>query len=94
MQSLAILCLLAAPLAQPASPPRAAERNLKAATVPMEVLQSKHIAVQIKVNGKGPFRVIFDTGSPVTLLSNRIAQEAELLSKEQAKAPALLGRVA
>jgi hypothetical protein len=60
-------------------------------TVPMEVLKSKHIAVQIKVNGKGPYRVIFDTGSPVTLLSNKIAQEAELLSKEQAKAPALFG---
>jgi hypothetical protein len=57
----------------------------------MEVLRSKHIAVQIKVNGKGPYRVIFDTGSPVTLLSNRIAEETGLISKDQAKAPALFG---
>lgn len=90
MQGLMMLCLLAG-MSDQASPPRAAERNVKSVTVPMEVLRSKHIAVQIKVNGKGPYRVIFDTGSPVTLLSNKIAQEAELLSKEQAKTPALFG---
>jgi hypothetical protein len=60
-------------------------------TVPMELLLTKHIAIQIKVNGKGPYRVIFDTGSPVTLLSNKIAKEAELISKEDANRPTLFG---
>src|SRR5262249_45773965 len=41
--------------------------------------RSGHIAVQIKVNGKGPYRVIFDTGAPISLLNNKIAKEAGLL---------------
>ena len=51
-------------------------------TVPFELFPTKHIAVKIKVNGKGPYRVIFDTGSPVTLLSNKVADEAGLLDKK------------
>jgi hypothetical protein len=87
MMTAFLFCVLTAP-GQPASPQ---VESGKKTTVPMEVLKSKHIAVQIKVNGKGPYRVIFDTGSPVTLLSNKIAEEAQLISKEQAKAPALFG---
>jgi hypothetical protein len=51
-------------------------------TVPFEVIASKHMAVQIKVNGKGPYRVIFDTGAPITLLSGKIAEEAGIVKKE------------
>ncbi len=40
------------------------------------------MAVQIKVNGKGPYRVIFDTGAPVTLLSTKIGKEAGLMGKD------------
>jgi hypothetical protein len=54
-------------------------------TVPFELFPTKHIAVKIKVNGKGPYRVIFDTGSPVTLLSNKVADEAGLLDKKAAQ---------
>lgn len=46
----------------------------KPATVPFELLKSQHMAVQVKVNGKGPFRLIFDTGAPVTLISNKLAK--------------------
>jgi hypothetical protein len=42
-------------------------------------LFSGHFAVQVKVNGKGPYRLIFDTGAPMILLSNRIARECNLL---------------
>jgi hypothetical protein len=53
-------------------------------TVPFEMLQkgrlfSGHFAVQVKVNGKGPYRLIFDTGAPMILLSNKVAKEANLL---------------
>jgi hypothetical protein len=37
------------------------------------------MAVMIKVNGKGPYRVIFDTGAPISLLNNKVAKEAGLL---------------
>lgn len=54
------------------------------ATVPFEILRkgellSGHIAVQAKINGKGPYRLIFDTGAPVNMLSVRIAKDAGLL---------------
>lgn len=51
-------------------------------TVPFEIIASKHMAVNIKVNGKGPFRVIFDTGAPITLLSSKVAQEAGIVKKK------------
>ncbi|CAN5454931.1 hypothetical protein BH10PLA2_BH10PLA2_13100 [soil metagenome] len=47
-------------------------------TVPFEMLVTRHMAVQIKVNGKGPYRVIFDTGAPISLLSSKVAKESGL----------------
>lgn len=60
------------------------------ASVPFEIIASKHMAVEITVNGKGPYRVIFDTGAPVSLLSGRIAKEAEL-TKGKDSMPPLFG---
>jgi hypothetical protein len=51
----------------------------KAIVVPFETLASGHVAVKIKVNGKGPYRVIFDTGAPINLLNNKLAAETGLL---------------
>jgi hypothetical protein len=47
-------------------------------TVDLETLKTRHVAVQVTVNGKGPYRLIFDTGAPVTLVSTRVAREAGL----------------
>jgi len=52
---------------------------VKATTVPFELLKSGHMAVQVKVNGKGPYKLIFDTGAPITLVNNKLAREAGLL---------------
>jgi hypothetical protein len=77
-----LLLILLAAQAPAADPP---------ATVPFEIIASKHMAVQIKVNGKGPYRVIFDTGAPVSLLSGRIAKEAGLVKDKQQALPAFFG---
>jgi len=58
--------------------PARADDGVKPRIVPVEILKTKHFAVQVKVNGMGPYRVIFDTGAPITLLNNRIAREAKL----------------
>src|SRR5262245_4993576 len=58
---------------------RAEEKAVKPVTVPFELLKTGHMAVQIKVNGKGTFRVIFDTGAPISLINNKVAKEAGLL---------------
>jgi hypothetical protein len=70
--------LLAASLAGPA---RAETAMVKPAVVPFELIQSKHIAIKIRINGKGPYRVIFDTGAPITLLNNKVAKAAGILPR-------------
>jgi hypothetical protein len=68
------LVLLAASLVGPvyAAGPRAV-------TVPFDLLRSGHMTVMVRVNGKGPYKLIFDTGAPITLLDNKVAREAGLL---------------
>lgn len=61
---------------------RADKATAKPAVVPFDLLLTKHMAVKIKVNGKGPYRVIFDTGAPVTLLSTKVGKEAGLMGKD------------
>lgn len=53
--------------------------DAKSATVPFEIIGSKHMAVLIKINGKGPYRVIFDTGAPISLISSKVARETGLI---------------
>lgn len=48
----------------------------KPVVVPFEMLDSGHMAVQVKVNGKGPYRLIFDTGAPISLVNNKLARES------------------
>ena len=40
------------------------------------------MVVNVKINGKGPYRLIFDTGAPFTLINNKIAKEAEVFPKD------------
>ncbi|MBX9623195.1 MAG: aspartyl protease family protein [Gemmataceae bacterium] len=58
-----------------------------AVVVPFELLSSRHMAVQVKLNGKGPYRLVFDTGAPMNLINNRIAKEAGVVDAK-AKRPA------
>lgn len=50
-------------------------------TVPFELIKTQHMVVNIKVNGKGPYRLVFDTGAPDSLVSNKIMKEAGLVAK-------------
>jgi hypothetical protein len=52
-------------------------------TAPFEILATKHMAINIMVNGQGPFRVIFDTGAPISLISGKLAQETNLVKGKQ-----------
>jgi hypothetical protein len=86
--------LLAITLSVPAV--RGDEPKAQPVAVPFEMLQvgkriSGHLAVQVKVNGKGPYRLVFDTGAPMLLLSSRIGKEAGLFGD---KDPPKLGLLA
>ena len=50
--------------------------------VPFKLLKTQHMTVMVKVNGEGPFRLIFDTGAPVTLINNKMARAAGLIEKK------------
>jgi hypothetical protein len=64
------------------APAHAGGKSEQPARVPFEMLKSGHMAVQVKVNGKGPYRLVFDTGAPVTLVNNRLAKEAGVIPKD------------
>ncbi|MFO0938171.1 MAG: PDZ domain-containing protein [Gemmataceae bacterium] len=46
--------------------------------VPMTRLPSGHFLVKVKLNGKGPYQLVFDTGAPLMLLNTKIAKEGKV----------------
>jgi hypothetical protein len=64
---------------------KAKDEAVKPVVVPFELLPSGHMTVMVKLNDKGPYKLIFDTGAPTLLINNRIAKEADLL--KDAKKP-------
>jgi hypothetical protein len=46
---------------------------------------TNHMLVDAMINGKGPFRLIFDLGAPVTLLSNRASEAAGVVKPNAPK---------
>jgi hypothetical protein len=59
--------------------------DVKPVVVPFELVSSGHFIVKVKLNGSGPYNLIFDTGAPTTLISPRIAKDANLLGKAKDK---------
>jgi hypothetical protein len=84
MKTLRILTLVAAFAGLAAAEEKAPAA--KPVVVPFETLKSGHMAVQVKVNGKGPYLLIFDTGAPTSLINNQLAEEAGLF-KGKLKTP-------
>jgi hypothetical protein len=79
------LTVLLAPIAA-----RAGEEP-KAFSVPFHTIKTQHMVVDVKINGKGPFRLIFDTGAPDSLINNKLAKEADVLPKDFKPGFALFG---
>ena len=49
------------------------------AVVPFEMLPTNHMLVQVRINDKGPYRLIFDLGAPITLLNNRASESSDVV---------------
>jgi hypothetical protein len=78
--------LVAVPPAARGDAPKAAKGDEeKPVTVPFELLRSRHMAIQVKLNGKGPYRLIFDTGAPFNVINNRIAKDSGVINSKTAK---------
>ncbi len=67
-----------APPQGPASSPAAKAR----AVVPFSMLPSNHMLVRAMINGKGPYRLIFDLGAPITLLSNQAGEASGVVKAD------------
>ena len=46
--------------------------------VPYRLTDTKHVLVRVKLNGKGPFNLILDTGAPAVFITKKSAQRAGL----------------
>jgi hypothetical protein len=69
-----------------AAPPTKAEAASPAkATVPFSMLPSNHMLVRAMINGKGPYRLIFDLGAPITLLSNKASETSGVVKADAPK---------
>lgn len=80
-----VLCgLLAVPLwaADPPAKPAAAT-DTKVHKVPYRLTDTKHVMVRVKVNGKGPFNMILDTGAPAIFLAKAAAKKAGVEADEK-----------
>ncbi len=44
--------------------------------IPYKLTDTKHIMVRVKLNGKGPFNFILDTGAPALIISEAVAKKA------------------
>lgn len=58
--------------------------------VPFELVPSGHFIVKVKIDGKGPYNLIFDTGAPMMLVSPAIAKDSGLANKIKEKPPIAL----
>ena len=54
-------------------------------TSKFEILPTNHMMMTVKINGKGPFQLIFDVGSPLTLLGNKAAEEGGVVKADAPK---------
>jgi Aspartyl protease/PDZ domain len=79
--ALSPLTLGAQPEKQPPQKEPLKKADEKPVVIPFELLKSRHMAIQVKINDKGPYRLIFDTGAPTNLVNNKVAKEAGLLTK-------------
>lgn len=46
--------------------------------VPYQLTDTKHVRVRVKLNGKGPFNLILDTGAPAAFVTKAVAKAAGL----------------
>jgi serine protease DegQ len=76
LRFLFLVALLAAPVLADDKP-----KDAKASgqvDVPYKLTETKHIHVRLKLNGKGPYNFILDTGAPAVFLTKAIAKKIGL----------------
>ena len=78
---IAVVALVAAATPCPAQAPKA---DPKLIVVPFKLLPSRHMLLDVTLNGKGPYKLIFDTGAPLNLVNSRVGKDSGILKKKKA----------
>lgn len=86
---LTLIVLFAAPVALHADEPKKPDDkkpekkfNAKPGLVPFRLTDTHHTLVRVKINGKGPFNFIVDTGCPVFLVSEPVGKKIGLKTEK------------
>jgi hypothetical protein len=82
---LALAAMAAAALLLGPAPADDRPGEAKPAKVPFSMLPSNHMLVRAMINDKGPYRLIFDLGAPITLLSNAAAESSGVVKDDAPK---------
>ena len=61
--------------------PAQAVPDAKPVVVPFKLLPSRHMLVEVTLNGKGPYKLIFDTGAPLNIVTGKLAKAAGVSKK-------------
>jgi hypothetical protein len=61
-----------------AGPASAQELKAQPQPVPYRLTDTQHVMVRIKINGKGPYNFIVDTGAPIVIIATPVAKKLGL----------------
>ena len=65
--------------------------DAKPIKVPFKLLPSRHMLIEVSINEKGPYKLIFDTGAPLNIVTSRLGKETGLSKKGGGLAALLSG---
>ena len=65
-----------------ADEPAKDHKDSKATLVPYRLTDTQHVLVRVKINGKGPYNFIVDTGCPVLIVSTPVAKKIGIVSEK------------
>lgn len=65
------------------SPAWGQEAKAKPHPVPYRLTDTQHVMVRVKINGKGPFNFIVDTGAPIVIISKEVGKKLKLETDEK-----------
>lgn len=69
-------------------PPKVTDLGSSVVRVPMVGTKTLPL-IEVKINGKGPYKFLFDTGANVTILQTRVIEELKLLNLKPVGKPIL-----
>ncbi len=76
------MCLGLLPTLARADDPKPADKPTKY-EIPYRLTQTNHVQVRVKLNGKGPFNLILDTGAPALFITKQVAKKAGIEADEK-----------